>query len=97
MTPSMIGSKTPIGRSPKCWAFDCARGSPPTIHHRGGLSRSGLWTARPGGQHPHGGHHPRYGSGGEPQEWTLFAIGFESLVQQFFEIDPDWSPGAGGG
>ena len=37
------------------------------------------------------------GPGGEPQEWTLFAIGFESLVQQFFEIDPDWSPGAGGG
>jgi len=37
------------------------------------------------------------GPGGEPQEWTLFAIGFESLVQQFFEIDPNWSPGAGGG
>ena len=34
------------------------------------------------------------GPGGAPQEWTLFAIGFESLVQQFFEIDPDWSPDA---
>jgi hypothetical protein len=30
------------------------------------------------------------------QEWALFAIGFESLVQQFFEIDPDWGPDAGG-
>jgi hypothetical protein len=27
---------------------------------------------------------------GEPQEWTLFAIGFECLVGRFFEIDPDW-------
>ncbi len=34
------------------------------------------------------------GPGGAPQEWTLFAVGFESLVQQFFEIDPDWSPDA---
>ena len=36
------------------------------------------------------------GPGGAPQEWTLFAIGFESLVYTFFEIDPDWSPDAGG-
>ncbi len=35
------------------------------------------------------------GPGGAPQEWTLFAIGFESLVQQFFEIDPGWHPDAG--
>jgi hypothetical protein len=32
------------------------------------------------------------GPGGAPQEWTLFAIAFESLVQMFFEIDPDWEP-----
>jgi len=36
------------------------------------------------------------GPGGAPQEWTLFGIGFDSLVQQFFEIDPDWRPDAGG-
>ena len=32
------------------------------------------------------------GPGGALQEWTLFAIAFEGLVRQFFEIDPDWSP-----
>ena len=32
------------------------------------------------------------GTGDEPQEWTLFAIGFESLVRMFFEFDPDWQP-----
>ena len=32
------------------------------------------------------------GPGGAPQEWTLFAIGFEALVNQFFEIDPEWQP-----
>lgn len=32
------------------------------------------------------------GSGGKPQEWTLFAVAFEALVLQFFEIDPDWHP-----
>jgi hypothetical protein len=30
------------------------------------------------------------GQQGELQEWTLFAIGFEGLVTQFFELDPDW-------
>ncbi len=35
------------------------------------------------------------GPGGRPQEWTLFAVGFESLVRQFFEIDPDWQPQGG--
>jgi hypothetical protein len=30
------------------------------------------------------------GPGGAPQDWTLFAIAFEALVRQFFEIDPDW-------
>jgi len=28
---------------------------------------------------------------GEPQEWTLFGVSLEALVQRFFEIDPDWS------
>ena len=32
------------------------------------------------------------GPGGGLQEWTLFSIGFEGLVRQFFEIDPDWAP-----
>jgi hypothetical protein len=32
------------------------------------------------------------GSGGQLQKWTLFAVAFESLVQRFFEIDPDWVP-----
>jgi hypothetical protein len=32
------------------------------------------------------------GPGGAAQEWTLFAIAFEALVQKFFEIDPDWVP-----
>jgi hypothetical protein len=32
------------------------------------------------------------GANGELQEWTLFAIGFECLVQRFFEIDPEWRP-----
>lgn len=32
------------------------------------------------------------GPNGELQEWTLFAIGFGSLVERFFEIDPEWSP-----
>jgi hypothetical protein len=30
------------------------------------------------------------GPNGEDQEWTLFAIAFEALVNQFFELDPDW-------
>jgi hypothetical protein len=33
------------------------------------------------------------GPGGRLQKWTLFAVAFESLVQRFFEIDPDWVPG----
>jgi hypothetical protein len=32
------------------------------------------------------------GPDGEIQEWTLFAIAFEGLVQQFFEFDPGWKP-----
>ena len=32
------------------------------------------------------------GPDGETQEWTLFAIAFEGLVQQFFEFDPTWAP-----
>ena len=34
------------------------------------------------------------GPGGQEQEWTLFAIGFHGLVEQFFELDPDWQPPA---
>ena len=30
------------------------------------------------------------GHQGELQEWTLFAIAFDGLVTQFFELDPDW-------
>ena len=30
------------------------------------------------------------GPDGEAQEWTLFAVAFEGLVRQFFEIDPNW-------
>ncbi len=32
------------------------------------------------------------GPDGEIQEWTLFAVAFEALVHQFFEIDPEWIP-----
>jgi hypothetical protein len=32
------------------------------------------------------------GPGGLPQDWTLFAVAFEGIVRQFFEIDPDWKP-----
>ena len=32
------------------------------------------------------------GLNGENQDWTLFALGLEALVHQFFEIDPDWEP-----
>ena len=28
------------------------------------------------------------GPSGENEDWTLFAIGLEALVNQFFEIDP---------
>jgi hypothetical protein len=34
------------------------------------------------------------GPGGQPEEWTLFAIGLEALVGQFLESDPDWCPSA---
>ena len=33
------------------------------------------------------------GPGGGAQQWTLFAVAFEGLVRQFFEIDPEWEPG----
>jgi hypothetical protein len=35
------------------------------------------------------------GPGGEDQEWTLFAVAFEGLIEKFFEIDPDWVPKTG--
>jgi len=37
------------------------------------------------------------GPGGGAQEWTLFAVAFEGLVWQFFEIDPNWDPDRGDG
>jgi hypothetical protein len=35
------------------------------------------------------------GPDGEMQEWTLFAVAFEGLVRQFFEVDPSWKPDRG--
>ena len=35
------------------------------------------------------------GPGGEDQEWTLFAVAFEGLIEKFFEIDPEWVPRTG--
>jgi hypothetical protein len=32
------------------------------------------------------------GPGGTDQEWTIFGIGLEGLVNRFFELDPDWEP-----
>jgi hypothetical protein len=37
------------------------------------------------------------GPGAEPEDWTLFAVAFEALVQQFFEVDPEWEPEDRGG
>jgi hypothetical protein len=34
------------------------------------------------------------GPDGEMQEWTLFGVGIEALVQQFFEPDPSFVPSA---
>jgi hypothetical protein len=34
----------------------------------------------------------RSGTAGEEQEWTLFSVGLEALLSQFFELDPDWAP-----
>jgi hypothetical protein len=35
------------------------------------------------------------GPHGDDQEWTLFAVALEGLVEQFFEIDPTWAPDGG--
>lgn len=35
------------------------------------------------------------GRQGKDQEWTLFAVGLEALVHQFFEPDPDFRPPTG--
>jgi hypothetical protein len=32
------------------------------------------------------------GPAGEEQEWTIFAVGLEALINQFFELDPEWVP-----
>jgi len=36
------------------------------------------------------------GPDGAPQAWTVLGIGMDALVEQFFEVDPDWAPGPGG-
>jgi hypothetical protein len=33
------------------------------------------------------------GPGGEDQEWTLFGIGLDAMVTEFFEPDPEWELG----
>jgi hypothetical protein len=35
------------------------------------------------------------GPEGELQEWTLFSIGLDALVRQFFELTPEWVPPGG--
>ncbi len=35
------------------------------------------------------------GPDGSDEEWTIFAVALEGLVQQFFEFDPDWTPHQG--
>jgi hypothetical protein len=37
------------------------------------------------------------GPGGADQEWTLFAVGLEALVHQFFEVVPQAGPSGDGG
>jgi hypothetical protein len=32
------------------------------------------------------------GPNGEDQEWSLYAVGMEALVNQFFEPDPEFAP-----
>ena len=32
------------------------------------------------------------GPGGEQQVWSLFGLALEALSNEFFELDPDWSP-----
>ena len=34
------------------------------------------------------------GPNGENEDWTLFALGLEALVHQFFEPDPTYGPEA---
>lgn len=36
------------------------------------------------------------GPNGEDQEWTLFSVGIEALLNAFVEIDPDWDPAGPG-
>jgi hypothetical protein len=35
------------------------------------------------------------GPDGAPQEWTVLGIGMDALVDQFFELDPDWTSDPG--
>ncbi len=34
------------------------------------------------------------GPDGEEQEWTLFSVALEALVNAFVELDPEWDPAA---
>ena len=34
------------------------------------------------------------GPNGELQEWTLFGLTLDALADQFFELDPEWTPTA---
>ena len=34
------------------------------------------------------------GPDGADQDWTLLGVGMDALADQFFELDPDWSPEA---
>jgi hypothetical protein len=36
------------------------------------------------------------GRDGEDQEWTLFGVALQALADQFFELDPDWTPAGRG-
>jgi hypothetical protein len=36
------------------------------------------------------------GPNGEDEEWTLFSVGIEALVNAFVELDPDWDPAGPG-
>jgi len=35
------------------------------------------------------------GPGGALQDWTVLGVGMDALVDQFFEVDPDWVPEPG--
>jgi hypothetical protein len=32
------------------------------------------------------------GPDGAAQDWSVLGVGMDALADQFFELDPDWSP-----